>query len=207
MTINLPERVSFLLECLNISGYAAYVVGGCVRDSVLGKTPHDWDICTSAKPEEIKNVFSQLGFGVVETGIKYGTVTVVMKNSWQKDESFEITTFRIDGEYKDNRRPDDVQFTDDLVKDLSRRDFTINAMAYNQTSGLVDPFGGLSDIKRGRICCVGNPDKRFEEDALRMLRAVRFALRYNYVIDLETRRSIERLEANIKNISIERVSS
>ena len=111
MTINLPERVAFLLECLNIAGYAAYVVGGCVRDSILGKTPHDWDICTSAKPEEIKNVFEQLGYDVIETGAKYGTVTVVMKNSWQPDEAFEITTFRIDGEYKDNRRPNDVQFT------------------------------------------------------------------------------------------------
>ena len=207
MTINLPERVSFILECLSLSGYAAYVVGGCVRDSVLGIAPHDWDICTSARPEETMEVFKQIGWGVVETGVKYGTVTVIAKNSYEPDEPFEITTFRIDGEYKDNRRPEDVTFTDDLVADLSRRDFTINAMAYHPAYGLIDPFGGLDDIKQKYIRCVGDPQKRFEEDALRMLRAVRFALRYDYRIEYNTMLAIHQMEENVQNVSVERVSS
>ena len=207
MQINLPERVSFILECLNLSGYAAYVVGGCVRDSVLGIAPHDWDICTSARPEETMEIFKQIGWGVVETGVKYGTVTVIAKNSYEPDEPFEITTFRIDGEYKDNRRPDDVTFTDDLMADLSRRDFTINAMAYHPQFGLIDPFGGEEDIKHKMIRCVGDPEKRFGEDALRMLRAVRFALRYDYDIETETLMAIHNMEKDIQNISKERIAS
>ena len=207
MTINLPERVEFILENLNCNGYAAYVVGGCVRDSVLGIKPHDWDICTSARPEETIRCFKELHFDVLETGVKYGTVTVIMKDERYPAEYFEITTFRIDGEYVDNRRPEDVTFTDDLVADLARRDFTINAMAYHPKYGLVDPFGGEEDIRKKLIRCVGEPEQRFGEDALRMIRAVRFALRYDYAIEERTLHAIKNMKQNISNVAVERVSS
>ena len=153
--IEMPQNVIYILEQLNEAGYEAYAVGGCVRDSVLGRTPKDWDITTSAKPEEVKEIFRR----TVDTGIKHGTVTVMLKS-----EGYEVTTFRIDGKYSDHRRPESVEFTSDLSEDLLRRDFTINAMAYNDKDGLIDLYDGIGDIKRRVIRCVGNPDYRDRAD-------------------------------------------
>ena len=166
MKIEIPHKVKKIIHILFESGYEAYIVGGCVRDSILGKKPKDWDIATSAKPDQVKALFKR----TVDTGIKHGTITVLFGK-----EGFEVTTFRIDGEYEDNRRPKDVIFTSSLEEDLKRRDFTMNAMAYNDRTGLIDLFGGQKDMKNGFICCVGNPVQRFKEDALRMMRAVRFS--------------------------------
>ena len=168
MFIRYPEYVDTALRLLDESGFVAFAVGGCIRDSIMGKTPDDWDITTSSTPEETMAVFKD--YRVIPTGIKHGTVTVIINGV-----HLEITTMRIDGEYLDSRRPDNVEFTTDIEKDLSRRDFTVNSMAYNQTSGLVDPFSGYQDIEAGVIRCVGNPDTRFNEDALRIMRALRFA--------------------------------
>ena len=163
--LNIRQMESYALKN---SGFESYVVGGCVRDAMMGIEPHDYDLTTSATPEEMLRVFE--GYRIIETGLRHGTVTVVIDG-----ENIEITTFRIDGEYTDNRHPDSVKFTVNLAEDLSRRDFTVNAMAYNHDSGLVDLFGGMDDIKNGIIRCVGDADLRFNEDGLRILRALRFS--------------------------------
>ena len=170
----MPEKVSAIIRQLKSAGYDAYAVGGCVRDSVLGRTPHDWDITTSARPQQVKAVFGH----TIDTGIQHGTVTVMLDH-----EGFEVTTYRIDGEYEDARHPKSVEYTLNLRDDLKRRDFTINAMAYNEDAGLVDAFDGRGDLKRGVIRCVGDPEERFTEDALRMLRAVRFAAQLGFSIE------------------------
>ena len=170
MLIQIPEKVNQILAALHDAGFEACIVGGCVRDSILGREPGDWDITTSALPAEVKRLFSR----TIDTGMQHGTVTVMMGHGEDR-EGFEVTTYRIDGEYTDNRHPDSVTFTSDLAEDLRRRDFTINAMAYNDRDGLIDLFGGMDDLKAGIIRAVGAPKERFAEDALRMMRAVRFA--------------------------------
>lgn len=200
MKINLPEKVNKILAVLTDNGFEAYVVGGCVRDSLLGIAPKDWDICTDATPDEIKKCFAS--FYTYDAGIKHGTVSVVLEK-----EVFEVTTYRIDGEYKDNRHPQSVIFIDNLTADLARRDLTINAMAYNESSGLQDPFNGRVDLKNRLIRCVGSPDKRFNEDALRIIRALRFASVYDFFIDKETSDSILKNAQLLQNISSERISS
>ena len=177
-------------------GYEAYVVGGCVRDSILGRSPDDWDITTSAKPEQVKALFHR----TVDTGLQHGTVTVLMEK-----EGYEVTTYRVDGEYEDGRHPKEVTFTASLKEDLKRRDFTINAMAYNPSSGLVDLFGGLEDIERKIIRCVGDPLERFTEDALRIMRAVRFSAQLGFAIEEETRKALKVLAPNLKHVSAERI--
>ena len=198
MQIRLPDKVNRIIETLTAAGYEAYAVGGCVRDLVLGRTPNDWDITTSSTPEEVKSLFPR----TVDTGIKHGTVTVMLNK-----EGFEVTTYRIDGAYEDSRHPKEVTFTASLEEDLKRRDFTINAMAYNEQSGLVDIFGGMRDIEQGIIRCVGNAEERFTEDALRMLRAVRFSAQLGYPIHEETKCAIRKLAPNLKLISAERVQT
>lgn len=198
--INIPSDANDLIHTLQNHGHSAYVVGGCVRDSILGRTPHDWDICTSATPSEMLEIFKDKK--VIETGLQHGTITVVVNG-----EPYEITTYRIDGIYSDNRRPDSVTFTDKLIEDLRRRDFTINAMAYNDEEGLIDPFNGLEDIKFEKIGCVGFPKDRFEEDALRVLRAIRFASQLDFTITPDTNWEIRQRYKNLKNISIERINS
>lgn len=196
MKIALPEKVSFIINTLMRAGYEAYAVGGCVRDVMLNRTPMDWDITTSAKPHEVKQLFGH----TIDTGILHGTVTVMLEQ-----EGFEVTTYRIDGEYEDARHPKEVSFTSDLLEDLKRRDFTINAMAYNDTQGLVDAFDGVGDLKRGIIRCVGRATERFSEDALRMLRAVRFSAQLGFVLEEETRAAIVELAPNIAKVSAERI--
>ncbi len=196
MKIALPEKVSFIINTLMRAGYEAYAVGGCVRDVMLNRTPMDWDITTSAKPHEVKQLFGH----TIDTGILHGTVTVMLEQ-----EGFEVTTYRIDGEYEDARHPKEVSFTSDLLEDLKRRDFTINAMAYNDTQGLVDAFDGVGDLKRGIIRCVGRATERFSEDALRMLRAVRFSAQLGFVLEEETRTAIVELTPNIAKVSAERI--
>ena len=199
MNIKLPKEVEFILNTLNNKGHKAFVVGGCVRDSIMGLKPHDWDITTSAEPTEVTEIFEKEKFKVLPTGIKHGTVTVMVNN-----EGFEITTFRIDGEYKDGRRPSDVSFTKSIEEDLARRDFTINAIAFNPTDGLIDPFGGINDINDGVIRAVGDAEKRFKEDGLRILRAVRFSAKFNFKIDIDTVNSMLVCSHNLNNVSIER---
>lgn len=196
MKINLPEKVRQIIKILTDHGYEAYAVGGCVRDSILGRAPQDWDITTSATPQQVKQLF----FHTIDTGIQHGTVTVMMHH-----EGFEVTTYRIDGEYTDARHPKEVQFTASLLEDLKRRDFTINAMAYNEKEGLVDAFDGVGDLKRGVIRCVGEAKERFSEDALRMLRAVRFAAQLGFTIEAETIEAMELLAGNIAKVSAERI--
>ena len=196
MKIALPEKLSFIINTLMRAGYEAYAVGGCVRDVMLNRTPMDWDITTSAKPHEVKQLFGH----TIDTGILHGTVTVMLEQ-----EGFEVTTYRIDGEYEDARHPKEVSFTSDLLEDLKRRDFTINAMAYNDTQGLVDAFDGVGDLKRGIIRCVGRATERFSEDALRMLRAVRFSAQLGFVLEEETRAAIVELAPNIAKVSAERI--
>ena len=198
MRIQLPEKVHKIIETLETAGYEAYAVGGCVRDSILGRKPDDWDITTSAKPGEIKNLFPR----TVDTGIKHGTVTVLLAG-----EGFEVTTYRIDGDYEDGRHPNEVTFTANLREDLRRRDFTINAMAYNDRSGLVDIYGGISDMENQVIRCVGNAEERFGEDALRMLRAVRFSAQLGYRIDEATGEAVKKLAPNLQKISAERIQT
>ena len=199
ITIILPENVKLILRVLNENGYEAYVVGGCVRDSILGNTPKDWDICTSALPEIISLLFRQ--YELVLSGIKHGTVGVIIDNI-----VYEITTYRIDGNYTDSRHPDEIRFVNNIKQDLSRRDFTINAMAYNESNGLIDPFLGLYDLKEKVIRCVGKPESRFGEDYLRVLRAVRFAVRYNFKIEPSTATEIKYFATKMRNvISSERV--
>lgn len=194
--IQLPEKVNTIIETLQSHGYEAYAVGGCVRDSLLGRTPGDWDITTSAMPEETKSLFSH----TFDTGIEHGTVTVLLDR-----EGFEVTTYRIDGKYEDSRHPSEVTFTRSLKEDLLRRDFTINAMAYNETSGLVDEFGGLKDLKSRKIKCVGDAHARFSEDALRILRGVRFAAQLGFEIEEDTREGMRELAPTLANISAERI--
>lgn len=198
MKITLPEKVKYIISRLEEAGFEAYAVGGCVRDSVLGREPDDWDVTTSANPMQVKEVFHH----TVDTGIQHGTVTVIIDR-----EGFEVTTYRIDGEYEDSRHPKEVIFTSNLVEDLKRRDFTINAMAYNDRSGMVDVFGGTDDLKAGVVRCVGDASERFGEDALRMLRAVRFSAQLGFVIDQDTRAAITRLAPTLKNISAERIQT
>lgn len=196
--IQLPEKVKYIINRIMEAGYEAYAVGGCIRDSILGRTPEDWDITTSASPCEIKEIFNH----TLDTGIKHGTVTVMLEK-----EGFEVTTYRIDGEYEDNRHPREVTFTSNLMEDLKRRDFTINAMAYNEQQGLVDAFEGMKDIQRKVIRCVGSPMERFSEDALRMMRAVRFSAQLGYEIEKETKKAISALAGDLKNISAERIQT
>ena len=198
--INIPAEANELIHTLQNNGHSAYIVGGCVRDSILGRTPHDYDICTSATPSEMLEIFKDKK--IIETGLQHGTVTVVVNG-----EPYEITTYRIDGIYSDNRRPDTVTFTDKLVEDLRRRDFTINAMAYNDEEGLIDPFNGMEDIKYKKINCVGFAEDRFGEDALRILRAIRFAAQLEFTIMPGTDWEIHKQYKNLENISIERINS
>lgn len=199
MTMDMPKNVDTAINLLQSAGFEAYAVGGCVRDSLLGKTPNDWDITTSAKPEDMKSVFAD--FHCIDTGIKHGTVTVVIVG-----EPLEITTFRLDGEYEDNRHPKSVTFTSDLGADLGRRDFTVNAMAYSKMTGTVDLFGGQNDLKNKIIRCVGDPDRRFNEDALRILRALRFASALDFEIEEKTAQSLLKNCALLGNISEERIA-
>ena len=196
MTIQLPEKVKQIITTLEAAGYEAYAVGGCVRDSILGRCPDDWDITTSARPQEVKALFRK----TIDTGIQHGTVTVMLER-----EGFEVTTYRIDGEYEDSRHPKEVTFTANLKEDLRRRDFTINAMAYNETSGLVDEFGGIRDLEEKKIRCVGEATERFTEDALRMMRAVRFSAQLGFEIEEDTKKAIRLLAPNLKQVSAERI--
>ncbi|SHK24082.1 CCA tRNA nucleotidyltransferase [Paramaledivibacter caminithermalis] len=198
MNIQLPKGVKRILDKLLFNGYEGYIVGGCVRDSIMGKIPNDWDICTSAKPEVMMNIFRE--FKVIPTGLKHGTLTIVINN-----QHFEVTTYRIDKEYVDGRHPNKVEFTNSLKEDLNRRDFTINAMAYNNKEGLIDYYDGLSDIHNKTIRCVGNAFDRFNEDYLRMLRAVRFSAQLEYRLRIETFKAIKKLSKNIIHISKERI--
>ena len=194
--IEMPKAVGEIIEVLETAGFEAFAVGGCVRDAVLGREPADWDITTSAMPEQVKALFSR----TIDTGIQHGTVTVMKDHV-----GYEVTTYRIDGEYEDARHPKEVSFTSNLVEDLKRRDFTINAMAYNDRAGIVDEFDGIGDLERGVIRCVGNAMDRFSEDALRMLRAVRFSAQLGFAIDEDTRAAITKLAPNLEKISAERI--
>lgn len=199
MNIKIPKEVETVLNILQKKGFEAYIVGGCVRDSIMGIIPSDWDITTSAKPEDVSSCFS--GYKTVETGIKHGTIAVII-NKMQ----IEVTTYRIDGEYSDNRHPDNILFTDNIEFDLKRRDFTINALAYNK-NGIVDLFGGIDDIHNNTIRCVGEPDERFNEDGLRILRALRFASVLNFEIEKNTADSAHNNKNLLNNISMERINT
>ena len=194
--IEAPISVIKIIETLEQTGYEAYAVGGCVRDSLLGRTPSDWDITTSARPEQVKALFSH----TIDTGIQHGTVTVMLEHV-----GYEVTTYRIDGEYEDNRHPKEVIFTSLLTEDLKRRDFTINAMAWNPQKGMIDEFGGMADLEEGIIRCVGSPEERFSEDALRMMRAVRFSAQLGYEIEPATKAAIRKLAPNLRSVSAERI--
>ncbi len=200
MKIKIPENASLIIKALEARGFRADIVGGCVRDALLGKTANDHDITTSATPDEMKEVFSD--FRVVETGIRHGTLTVLVDG-----EPYEVTTYRVDGEYADNRHPKSVMFTRDIREDLSRRDFTVNAMAYNERDGLTDLFGGAEDLSRGVIRAVGDPMLRFSEDALRILRALRFASVLDFSIDEATADALVKMKDNLSDISAERIFS
>ena len=198
MKIEVPKKVQTIIRTLQEHGYDAYAVGGCVRDSLLFRSPADWDITTSAKPLEVKEIFKR----TVDTGLQHGTVTVLIEK-----EGFEVTTYRIDGEYEDSRHPKEVIFTGNLEEDLKRRDFTINAMAYNDAVGLVDVFGGRQDLQDKIVRCVGNPQERFTEDALRILRAVRFSAQLGFSIEEKTKEAAKILAPTLKNISAERIQT
>lgn len=200
INVEVPAPVNYIIQELEKCGHEVYMVGGCVRDSVLGRKPHDYDICTSATPDEILKAFSDEE--IIPTGLQHGTVTILINK-----EPFEVTTYRIDGNYSDNRRPDNVTFTKNLVEDLRRRDFTINAMAYNPRIGLIDPFNGLEDIKEEKIRCVGSAKDRFGEDTLRILRAIRFASQFGFVIEPDTDWEIHQQHKKLENISVERINS
>lgn len=196
LQIQIPEKVNFIITTLTMAGHEAYAVGGCVRDAVLGRKPADWDITTSASPFEVKALFGR----TIDTGLQHGTVTVMMGK-----EGFEVTTYRVDGEYEDGRHPKAVTFTKSLLEDLKRRDFTINAMAYNEEVGLVDEFDGIGDLERGVIRCVGEPKERFTEDALRMMRALRFSAQLGFSIEEKTREAIIMLKDHLRKVSAERI--
>ncbi len=198
LNLLLPATVSDLLTRLNGAGFSAYAVGGCVRDSILGLEPHDWDICTSALPEQMQQVFHDLH--TVETGLKHGTLTVVVDH-----EPYEMTTFRVDGDYTDHRHPDSVHFVDNLTEDLARRDFTVNAMAYSPETGLADPFHGQQDLAANLIRCVGEAEKRFDEDALRILRALRFAAVYDFAIEPATSAALRKMAPDLSRVAGERI--
>jgi len=198
VTILLPEKVRYIINTITEAGYEAYAVGGCIRDSILGQDPDDWDITTSASPYQVKGLFDR----TLDTGLRHGTVTVMLDK-----EGFEVTTYRIDGDYEDGRHPKEVTFTANLIEDLKRRDFTVNAMAYNEQAGLVDAFEGMKDLQAGIIRCVGSPRERFSEDALRMLRAVRFSARLGYQIEPQTLNAIRGLSPNLVHISAERIQA
>lgn len=194
--IKMPVQAREIIEKLRYAGHEAYIVGGCVRDSILEKDPADWDITTSASPVEIKELFPY----TIDTGIEHGTVTVMIDH-----QPFEVTTYRVDGKYQDHRRPTQVHFTKSLKEDLLRRDFTINAMAYNDDDGLIDLYGGLADLKNGMIRCVGEAAQRFDEDALRILRALRFQAQLGFQVEEETKAAIRRQARFLKDISAERI--
>lgn len=198
MKIRLPEHVTYILHTLEAAGYEGYAVGGCVRDALLGREPQDWDITTNARPLQVKELFRR----TIDTGLQHGTVTVMLDHT-----GYEVTTYRIDGAYEDGRHPKEVSFTGSLKEDLMRRDFTINAMAYNETNGLVDLFEGAQDLKRGIIRCVGDPKERFSEDALRMMRAIRFSAQLGFAIDEATLEAIHVLADTIEKISAERIQT
>ena len=198
MTIRMDEGAAELLDTLHRAGYAAYVVGGCVRDSLMGLTPHDWDLCTSALPQQGMELFGEEK--CIPTGLQHGTVTVK-----QGGGLYEITTFRTEGTYTDGRHPDEVHFVPDVREDLARRDFTINAMAYNEKEGLIDPFGGQDDLQSGILRAVGVPHQRFTEDALRILRLYRFAARFGFSIDPPTAQAAQELCAHLDCVSVERI--
>ena len=198
MNIVLEPGASALLDALHRAGFAAYAVGGCVRDSLLGLAPHDWDLCTVARPEQVMELFGEKQ--CIPTGLQHGTVTVK-----RDGKLYEITTFRTEGSYSDGRHPDSVAFVPDVREDLARRDFTINAMAYSAEEGLCDPFGGQEDLARGVVRAVGEPLRRFEEDALRILRLYRFAARFGFVIDEATEAAAKQLAAHLDCVSVERI--
>ena len=197
--MRIPKDVKVILNKLNECGYEAYVVGGCVRDSLIGKQPKDWDICTNAKPEQTMEVFK--GFHIIPTGLQHGTITVMLNG-----EGYEITTYRVDGDYSDGRHPDSVSFTSSLSEDLARRDFTFNAMAYSEDEGIVDLYGGVEDLKKKRLKCVGNPTERFNEDALRIMRAIRFSSVLGCKIEENTHNSMVELYTNLDKIAKERIN-
>ena len=199
MEIKIPSQVEAVIEQLKTCGQEAYIVGGCVRDSILGLTPHDWDVTTSARPEEISAAFRTCR--LIKTGIKHGTITVLIDKT-----PIEITTYRVDGTYSDNRHPDEVHFTRNLKEDLARRDFTVNALAYTPLEGIIDCFDGLQDINNKQIRCVGKPDLRFQEDGLRLLRAIRFSAVLGFSIEKETAESILRNSALLHSIARERIN-
>lgn len=196
MRIEMPDNANRIITTLEAAGYEAYIVGGCVRDAVLGRIPGDWDITTSARPEQVKKLFKR----TIDTGIKHGTVTVMFDK-----EGYEVTTYRIDGEYTDHRRPDEVRFTSSLDEDLKRRDFTINAMAYSHKDGIIDIFGGIDDLNNKVIRAVGNPGDRFDEDALRILRAIRFAGQLGFDIERDTKTAMIVRAEHLTKISAERI--
>ncbi len=193
-----PKNVNLIIKLLEQQGFEAFAVGGCVRDALMNREPQDWDITTSAAPDDIKSIFRR----TIDTGLLHGTVTVMLDHT-----GYEVTTYRIDGSYSDGRHPDKVLFTNNLIEDLKRRDFTINAMAYNDKTGLVDEFDGIGDLERKIIKCVGNPVERFTEDALRMLRAVRFAAKLGFFVEEGTAKAIKDMASNIKKVSKERIHS
>ena len=192
----MPKDVKYIINTLEKNGYEAYAVGGCVRDAIIGKEPNDWDITTNATPMQVKKLFKH----TIDTGIQHGTVTIMIDKV-----GYEVTTYRIDGKYADGRHPDKVEFTVSLKEDLKRRDFTINAMAYNDTKGIIDLFGGIEDLKEGIVKCVGNPYNRFDEDALRILRAFRFAAVLNFEVEEKTKKAAGDLAENLNKISKERI--
>lgn len=198
MRINLPDHVKFILHTLEENGCEGYAVGGCVRDALLGRIPQDWDIATNAKPLQVKALFRR----TIDTGLQHGTVTIMLDHT-----GYEVTTYRIDGEYEDGRHPKEVSFAGSLSDDLMRRDFTINAMAYNEAEGLVDLFGGREDLEKGLIRCVGEPAERFKEDALRMMRAIRFSAQLGFAIEERTFDAIRGLSDTIQKISAERIQA
>ena len=192
----MPHDVEWIIDKIRQNGFEAFAVGGCVRDTLLGREPGDWDITTSAKPEEVKGIFGK----TVDTGLQHGTVTVIKNRN-----GYEVTTYRIDGEYHDGRHPESVEFTSNLKEDLKRRDFTINAMAYSHETGIVDEFGGMEDLEHQVIRCVGLAHDRFTEDALRILRAIRFAAQLGFTIEADTYKAISEIAPNLKNVSKERI--
>ncbi len=198
MQIRLPEKAEYIIDTLEKAGYEAYAVGGCVRDCLLGKEPQDWDITTSATPMQVKSLFRR----TIDTGIQHGTVTVMLER-----EGFEVTTYRVDGKYEDGRHPKEVTFTPSLKEDLKRRDFTVNAIAYNDRAGLIDIFGGMADMEQRAIRCVGSPRERFREDALRMMRAIRFSAQLGYTIEEQTFAAMKELAPNLRLVSAERIQA
>jgi tRNA nucleotidyltransferase (CCA-adding enzyme) len=199
-TITLPEKVTQIINQLEAAGFESYAVGGCIRDTLLCTPPSDWDITTSATPTQVKSIFPH----TIDTGIQHGTVTVLLPQKPTSHEQsthyvgFEVTTYRIDGKYEDSRHPKEVTFTPNLSEDLKRRDFTINAMAYNEKNGLIDLYGGINDLNNRIIRCVGNPEERFTEDALRILRALRFSAQLTFTIDNDTRQAMAHLAPNLQ---------